>query len=313
MPRVPAFRTALALAALVCALAAPPPARAQLDDAEAFLAHVSNTYRVTPNVTYHVASGHENRLDLYVPRNAEGPVPVVLYFHGGGWVAGDKESNVLRLMPYLEMGWAAVNVEYRLGEVARAPAAVVDCLCALRWVVSNAEEYGFDTSRIVTMGNSAGGHLALTTGIVPESAGLARECPGDEDVDVAAVVNWYGITDVADLLDGRNERSYAVAWLGTRADRFEIAERVSPLTYVRSGLPPVLSIHGDADPAVPYQQAVRLHEELDRAGVDNVLHTVPGGSHGGFDREETLAIFRTIHDFLGRHGLGTERAATQEE
>lgn len=305
--------TAVALFVLVGCLAAPDPAAAQLDDTEAFTAHVSNEYRVVPNVTYHVASGHENRLDLYVPRNADGPVPVVLYFHGGGWVAGDKESNVLRLIPYLEMGWAAVNVEYRLGEVARAPAAVLDCLCALRWVVSNAEEYGFDTSRIVTTGNSAGGHLALTTGMVPEAAGLDRECPGDERLDVAAVINWYGITDVADLLDGADRRSYAVEWLGSQPDRFDIAERVSPLSHVRSGLPPVLSIHGDADTAVPYQQAVRLHDELDRAGVDNELHTVPGGGHGGFDREETLAIFRTIHDFLDRHGLRTDRSATQEE
>ena len=84
------------------------------------------------------------------------------------------------------MGWAVVNVEYRLGQVARAPAAVEDCLCALRWVIASAEEYGFDTERIVVTGNSAGGHLALTTGILPASAGLDRQCPGDEELSVAA-------------------------------------------------------------------------------------------------------------------------------
>ena len=190
-------------------------ASAQLRDTSAFLAHVSNQYRVIPNVTYHVASDHENKLDLYLPRNVSGPTPVLMFVHGGGWVRGTKESNVLRLLPYLEMGWAVVNVEYRLGAVARAPAAVEDCLCALRWLIQNAEEYNLDTSRIVTTGNSAGGHLALTTAIIPTSAGLDRECPGSEELNVAAIINWYGITDVADLLDGPNIRSYAVEWMGS--------------------------------------------------------------------------------------------------
>ena len=211
---------------------------------------------------------------------------------------------MLRILPYLEMGWAVANVEYRLGAVARAPAAVEDGLCALRWVIRNAGQYNLDTSRIVTTGNSAGGHLALTTGMIPASAGLDRECPGSEELSVAAIINWYGITEVGDLLNGPNIRSYAVEWMGSLENRLEIAERVSPMTYVRAGLPPTLTIHGDADPTVPYQHAVALHEKLDELGVPNVLHTVPGGRHGGFNREQTLAIFETIRRFLSQHGLG---------
>ena len=188
----------------------PSAANAQLGQTSSFLAHVSNQYRVIPNVTYHVASNQENKLDLYVPRDATGPTPVLMYIHGGGWVGGTKESNVLRILPYLEMGWAVANVEYRLGAVARAPAAVEDGLCALRWVIRNAGQYNLDASRIVTTGNSAGGHLALTTGMIPASAGLDRECPGSEELSVAAIINWYGITDVGDLLDGPNIKSYAV-------------------------------------------------------------------------------------------------------
>lgn len=294
--------TTLALAAAML-MSAPTTSLAQLNDTETWASHLSNTYRVIPNITYHKANNRENKVDLYLPRGVDGPVPVLMYIHGGGWRGGSKESSVLRLLPWLEKGWAVVNVQYRLAEVSLAPAAVEDCLCALRWVIRNAEEYDIDPDRIVVTGNSAGGHLALTTGMVPASAGLDRECPGNEDLSVAAIINWYGITDVGDLLHGPNMKTYAVTWMGSMPNRFEIAERVSPLTYVRDGLPPILTIHGDADPTVPYQHGIRLQEELTKAGVSNELHTVPGGGHGGFNREETVAIFDTIDRFLTKHGL----------
>jgi dipeptidyl aminopeptidase/acylaminoacyl peptidase len=78
---------------------------------------------------------------------------------------------------------------------------------------------------------------------------------------------------------------------------------VSPLEYVRRDLPPILTIHGDRDVTVPYSHAVRLHEALEAAGAKHELHTVPGGAHGGFTREETVRIWETIHRFLGEHGI----------
>ena len=303
MKRYSVMMMVVVAVATVNLLGVPTAALAQIDQTAAWASHLSNTYRVVPNVTYHKANNRENRVDLYLPRETQGPTPVLMYIHGGGWRGGSKEGNVLRLLPWLEKGWAVVNVQYRLAEVSLAPAAVEDCLCALRWVIRNAEQYNIDSSRIVVTGNSAGGHLALTTGMVPASAGLDRECPGPETLSVAAVINWYGITDVGDLLDGPNMKTYAVTWMGSMPNRFEIAERVSPLTYVRAGLPPILTIHGDADPVVPYQHATRLHEELEDAGIETELHTVPGGGHGGFNREETVAIFETIQQFLASHGL----------
>ena len=294
---------AVAMAIFAITVAAPGSAHAQLSDTESWASHLSNTYRVVPNVTYGMANNRENNVDLYLPRETDGPTPVLMYIHGGGWVGGSKEASVLRLLPWLERGWAVVNVQYRLGQVSLAPAAVEDCLCALRWVIANAEDYNIDPDRIVVTGNSAGGHLALTTGMIPAASGLDRQCPGSEELSVAAIINWYGITDVGDLLDGENVKSYAVRWMGSMPDRFEIAKRVSPLTYVRGGVPPVLTIHGDADPVVPYQHAVRLHEELGQAGVSSELHTVPGGRHGGFSRDETIAIFETIDRFLTGVGL----------
>ncbi|MGE0887082.1 MAG: alpha/beta hydrolase fold domain-containing protein [Blastocatellales bacterium] len=260
-------------------------------------------YRVVPNITYLTANNYEARLDVYQPAEATGTTPVLVYIHGGGWVGGTKESSIMSILPYLEMGWAVVNVEYRLARVSLAPAAVEDCRCALRWVIRNAKNYQFDIDKIVVTGHSAGGHLSLTTGMLPDSAGLDRECFGNEVLKVAAIINWYGITDVNDLLEGANQKGYAVQWLSSLPDREAIAKRVSPLTYVRSGLPPILTIHGDADPTVPYSHATRLKEALDKAGVPNQLLTIPGGKHGRFSKEESLKIYATIRAFLTKHGL----------
>ncbi len=145
--------------------------------------------------------------------------------------------------------------------------------------------------------------MSLTTGMLPDSAGLDRQCYGTAELKVAAIINWYGITDVNNLLDGTDLKSYAVQWLGSMPDRDEIARRVSPIWYVRPGLPPILTIHGDADPTVPYQHAVRLHEALSKAGIPNQLLTIPGGRHGGFNREESLKIYETIREFLAKHGI----------
>ena len=192
-------------------------------------------YRVTPNIIYNAASGQQQKLDLYLPVDTA-PHPTLIYIHGGGWIEGNKESAVLELLPFMEKGWAVVNVEYRLASAAPAPAAVEDCRCSLRWVVDHGSEYHFDLNKIVVMGHSAGGHLALTTGMLPESAGLDRHCAGTHS-KVAAIIDWFGMTDVNDLLDGPNARNYAITWLGSAVDRDEIARRVSPLTYVRPGLP----------------------------------------------------------------------------
>jgi acetyl esterase/lipase len=291
------------LKALSALLILVPAIEVQAAEASAFGAKAQVAYRVVPNITYLTANNSDLKLDIYQALGQSAPQATALYIHGGGWTIGSKETRVLNLLPYLEMGWNVVNVEYRLARVSLAPAAVEDCLCALRWVIHNANEYNVDTSRIVVTGNSAGGHLALTTGMIPSSAGLDRQCPGQEELKVAAIVNWYGITDVADLLDGPNRKVYAVAWLGSVENRKDIAARVSPLTYVRPGLPPVLSIQGDADPTVPYNHSVRLHAALEKAGVPNKLITVPAGLHGNFKPEEYPRLYSEIRDFLAKYNV----------
>ena len=295
--------TMFALALLVGATILPSAANGQSPEAAARAGDISNRYRIVPNITYLTANNWDAKLDVYTPREVTAPNPTLIYIHGGGWVGGLKETSWLALLPYLESGWSVVNVEYRLARVSLAPAAVEDCRCALRWVYRNAKQYNFDTSKIVVTGHSAGGHLSLTTGMLPASAGLDRQCPGSEDLNVAAIVNWFGISDVVDLLDGANMKEYAVTWLGGMTNREEVARRVSPLTYVRGGLPPIITIHGDADPVVPYTHAVRLHEALSKAGVSNQLVTILGGKHGGFNREETLRAYSAIRGFLSKHNV----------
>jgi acetyl esterase/lipase len=272
---------------------------------------ITAPYRIVPNITYITANNFEAKLDVYTRADSQAPRPTIIFIHGGGWTGGAKETQVFSLLPYLEMGWNAVNVEYRLARVSEAPAAVEDCLCALRWIIRNAKEYGFDTSKLVVSGGSAGGHLALTTGMMPATAGFDRQCPGTEQLRVAAIVDWYGITDVADLLDGQNMRTYAVQWLGSRPDRVDLAKRLSPLTYVRPGIPPIISIQGDADPVVPYSHSVRLQEALQKAGIDHELVTIPGGKHGNFTRAENQRAYAAIKAFLAKHGLAPGVSASQ--
>lgn len=302
---------------LICVLALLPmfaqqraqrPAKDEASSAADWAAFVTNDYSVYPSITYLKANNYDVKLDLYAPMKPNGLVPTVLNIHGGGWVGGSRNGIVLEILPYLEMGWAVVNIDYRLGDVSRAPAAVEDCRCALKWIVTNARTYQFDPDRIIVTGRSAGGHLALTTAMLTTSANLDWNCYYDEDpkeLKVAAVINWYGITDVPDVAAGANLRTWATSWLGASPDRMATAQRVSPINHVRKGLPPILTIHGDADPVVPYAHAVRFHEALQKAGTPNQLLSIVGGGHGKFSREETNQIFGAIRLFLKNSGIKT--------
>src|SRR5262245_12954389 len=130
------------------------------EDAATFAAYLATGSQVTPNIKYLTASGVDLKLDLYRPRGTSGPAPTAVLFHGGGYRAeSTKEGFALNVIPWLQMGWNAVNVEYRSSGVALAPAAVEDARCALRWVMQNAKQYNIDPDRIVITGQSAGGHL----------------------------------------------------------------------------------------------------------------------------------------------------------
>jgi acetyl esterase/lipase len=241
----------------------------------------------------------DTRLDVVQPAGpAAGLRPAVLFLHGGGWITSTKE---LRLEPhclrYVRRGFVCVNVEYRLAKVALAPAAVEDVLQAAAWLRKNARKYHVDPQRVVVSGDSAGGHLSLMVGLTPRSARLGPPAK------VRAVVNLYGITDVGDQLQGKNMRSYATAWIPEQPGRMELARRVSPMTYVRGKVPAILTVHGDADPVVPYEHGVAITKALRAKGAAAELVTVPGGKHG-FAKDKADEIYeKEIFPFLRKHGV----------
>ena len=265
-------------------------------------ASMSDRYLVYPDQSYGYFSGTSLKLDVWQVQTTE-PVPTVVYYHGGGWFFGDRTGALPYLMPWLARGWNVVNVEYRMSGTAPAPAAVEDARCALRWVYRNAGQFHLDANRIIVVGHSAGGHLALMAGMLQESDGLDDDCPsdpayGEKPLKVAAIVDWYGPTDIPDLISGPNRKTYAVAWLGGLLDQEAEARRVSPVNYVRPGLPPIFIVHGDEDPTVPYQQSARLHQKLDDAHVTNQLYTVTGGKHGQFGPEQSERAYSAMWNFL---------------
>lgn len=278
-------------------------------------ATIANHYLVYPDQQYGFEENFSLKLDVWQNQDSTKPLPTVMYIHGGGWFFGDRTGALPQLLPYLDRGWNVVNVEYRMSGQALAPAAVEDVRCALRWVTRNSAKFHFDTDRIIVTGHSAGGHLALMAGMLMAEDGFDNNCPAEEawsekPVKIAAIVNWYGIADVADLLDGPDRRTYAIEWLGGQPNRAEMAKRVSPLTYVRPGLPPIITIHGDADPTVPYSNAVRLQEALNKIGAVNQLVTIPGGKHGfqAFDDASTIDAYKKVFAFLDQNIPNLESA-----
>ncbi|HEU0123531.1 MAG TPA: alpha/beta hydrolase [Bryobacteraceae bacterium] len=234
-------------------------------------------------------------MDIYQPPGP-GPHPAMIIIHGGGWTAGQKSGMVGPwVLRYLQKGFVVANVEYRLAAVAPAPAAVEDALKAANFFIDSARKYGADPKRVSVTGGSAGGHLALMVGMAPKSAKLGKP------VKVRAVINFYGITDVDDQLHGVNERQYATTWVPAGPDRTALARRVSPMTYVRKDVPPILTVHGDADATVPYEHGVKLTKALKDAGAEAELIPVPKGPHG-FPKETLDGLYPQIFEFLKKHG-----------
>ncbi len=256
-----------------------------------------SNYESSLNLVYSSINGWEGKLDIYFPYKTEKPVPLVINIHGGGWRKGVKESQ-RDFKIFFDMGWAVANISYRLSGIAKAPAAIVDCKNALIFLVNNSEKFNIDPLKIITIGGSAGGHLALMTGLLPDENDFEGVLALNKEYKVKAIINKYGITDIQDILSQHNRREFAVEWIkGSESDTVFL-KSISPIYYVNESSPAVLTIHGDADPTVPYQQAIILHEALDQFQIENSLVTVPNGKHGKFSSDENKKNKIIIGNFL---------------
>ncbi len=137
------------------------------------------------------------KLDVFLPVNGEGPFPVIIYVHGGGWNSQDKSRTKHFLYSPLQNGYATVTINYRLSGEAIFPAQVHDLKAAIRWVKANAAEYGFDAGRIILWGDSAGGHLVALAGTSGGAAELEDMSMGNDGYDsrVNAVIDYFGVTN----------------------------------------------------------------------------------------------------------------------
>jgi acetyl esterase/lipase len=211
------------------------------------------------------------------------------------------------MLPFVRRGLALVSIDYRLARQATAPAAVEDCLAALAWLGRHGAARGLDPRRVVVIGASAGGHLALMLAFVhghPGAPPFTRpRDPGAEQVAVVGAVDLYGVTDVLDVATGPRARPWARQWVPDGPDQAARARLVSPLAWVRTGVPPVLIVHSSADDVVPYEHATRLHAALREVGARAKLVTIPGAGHSFFTDAQLAVVERDVGAFLRRLGV----------
>lgn len=181
-----------------------------------------------------------------------------------------------------------VSINYRLSGQAEFPAGVYDCKRAIRWVRANAAKYGIDPERIGIAGESAGGHLVALLGTSGGDKYLeGYEGDLDQSSSVQSVVDHFGPVDFSRMEDAPGNMRHLTPdspeslWFGRPVTRApELVAMANPITYLDSGDPPVLIIHGDADEIVIIQQSEMFYEALQEAGVESEFVRVKNADHG---------------------------------
>jgi len=250
-------------------------------------------YQAKIDLVYAEGEGWQGKLDFYYPMDSDGPTPLIINIHGGGWNHGKKESQ-RGFGPFFAKGMAVANVEYRLESQAKAPAAVEDVRCALTYLVRNSQQLNINTDKIVLMGASAGGHLALMGGLSERMSLFNNHCGERETVKIWAIIDKYGVTDLRPILKASSVKK----WLGTESENIAFAESLSPITWVDTQSPPIFIVHGDADPIVPYIQSQLLYEKLQSQGIPSKFITIPDGGHGKFKESDEKMVMQEILQFL---------------
>jgi acetyl esterase/lipase len=218
-------------------------------------------------------------LDFHYPRDAAGPVPLLVHAHGGAWAFGSKGGGRFARVPLSE-GVAFASVGYRLSGTATYPKPVRDVVGAMAWAREHADALGVDPARVGLTGESAGGHLASLVAAAPDVPGLRPSGTPASAARAACVVSVSGVYDFTVEGDGGVGGRLVREFLGCEDEACEPQRtQASPVTHVDSGDVPALLYHGTADRVVAYEQAERYVSAAEDAGVPVSLVTGDGGAH----------------------------------
>jgi acetyl esterase/lipase len=269
-----------------------------------------------PDVVYSSPDGYRPlKLDLYLPPMAfkdRGPRPVVVYIHGGGWLAGSGRLNGAfvdwpRVLASLATkGYVVAAISFRQSSEAPFPAAVQDVKTAIQWLRGSAELYNIDKRRFMTWGVSSGGQLAALAGVSCGAANLNSLWGPAESDCVQGAVGWYGVFDFPALyaafpMESPTTNPYFGCPQTCTAQHLRAP---SPTAYVDRYDPPILLVHGDRDPVVPISQARMFDAALTAAGAKSRLIEVPGAAHAWLSaspeatRDNSLKALRLTFDFF---------------
>lgn len=228
---------------------------------------VHSGYSLTRNISYTPPAWPAKLSgDLYVPRR-QSAAPAVLLVHGGGWEGGDGRWQMEPIAKQLaRRGYGVFNVTYRMAPRWIYPAPVEDLQEAIQWLRSHADIYRLDPQRIAVFGYSAGGHLALLTGLLD----------GPQDSRVRAIVAGGVPTDLRFYPAGRLVPQFLGGTIRQIPERFKDA---SPVSHVKKCSPPVFIYHGTCDRLVPPEHPLALMAELTRWNVRHETYWVEGRDH----------------------------------
>jgi acetyl esterase len=213
--------------------------------------------------------------DVAVPKG-NGPHPVVVYLHGGGWIGGSPRTHRKLGMQFAEAGYLTINVDYRLAPEHPFPAGLDDCVFAVKWTGDNAKRWNGDVSRLAVGGDSAGGNLTAAT----LTSLAAEKYAGPAKPKAALLI--YGVYDFPATM--KREQASSIdgmvkAYAGAGYPAILEDPRVSPLRAVKPGaLPPSFVICGTADPLLPETHA--MAEALKRADIRHEVVVLEDMPHG---------------------------------
>ncbi len=264
----------------------------------------------------YVAGGHERqKLDLFLPKDVRGPLPVIIWVHGGGWQNGSKDNVLPLRLGFIARGYAIASIGYRLTDAAIFPAQIQDVKAAIRWLRAHAREHQLDSRRFAAWGSSAGGHLVALLGTAGDVKAFDVGAQLEQSSRVQAVVDYFGPSDFVRFVETPGFASHAQPGSpeskligGLVLENKDKAAAASPVTYVSRTSAPFFILHGADDPTVPRNQSETLHAALVRAGATSTLQIISGAKHGGPEFSSPENIARVVA-FLGQHlGRGGQTA-----